>query len=1055
MVHTSRRWFAVSYLLLGVWALGCSSGGGALDGLNGDPIDASSAALADGLSADVAGAERVDGAVPGDASAAMGDAAVAEVDGSESEVDAGQAVADDAGQAVADDAGPAGCNDDECDIAGECYANQEAHPEDACLACLVVAARDAWSPLDGGECDDGELCTTEDTCWEGACVGTATACPDEPCVTSTCDPGTGQCHSSPSDGTCDDGDLCTVDDTCELGVCVGGVQVPCDDQNPCTADSCDPVLGCQATSDDGASCDDGSLCSVGDVCMGGACTPGTAVACDDGNLCTVDSCHAADGCQYESIADLCTDENPCTDALCDAQLGCVYPPNTEPCNDANECTAVDTCTGGLCIGFPIDASDGNPCTDDSCVVDLGIINTPNGLPCDDEDACSVGDSCVAGACEGGQGALDCDDENPCSDDSCDAESGCLYEDNTQGCDDLSDCTESDVCSGGACLGTAIACDDGNPCTTDACVADEGCQSTLLVSNACRPSITVNYPPRGATLEAVTAYIDVAGEVVSGAGAITSVTINGEPATIDGDTFSASFAPEYGGNTLVIEATDELGTTRQRVQAFHWAPEFIAPNAKAEPGIGIWMAQVTIDDGDHSLPPNDLATIFELVLAGYPLDGLVSGTVATTTIGWADYDVKVSNFTAGPRSVSLETKNGKLRMTAVLKDLYADVNLKTDDWAPNFPGHLDINKVTVTGDVTLSVVNHQLVADLDNIDVSISGLDFDFDSGAVDVLLGWLADILIDGLVSELEDTFAGEFASQLEPLLADALGTLAFSTNFDMPSLDPNGAPVSVALETDFGAVSVKGSGAEFQLRASASAPDSNSYDNLGAVARSGCGVSEQVMELPKSGPFEIGFSDDTFNLLLYAAWQGGLLEFEVPPEMLADVDLSQYGIGSDALTIHMSGMLAPVVTDCGGEGLVLHVGDLKVTANLEIFGQSMDVEMYASFSAGVSLSVADGVLGIEIEEVQDLDSQIAILQEELVGSEAGIAALIDDNLVPALLGALGGGALGGFPLPEITLTDEMLNLPPGSIPAGTAIGIEPNSSSHDAGNVFISGTLK
>ena len=77
------------------------------------------------------------------------------------------------------------------------------------------------------------------------------------------------------------------------------------------------------------------------------------------------------------------------------------------------------------------------------------------------------------------------------------------------------------------------------------------------------------------------------------------------------------------------------------------------------------------------------------------------------------------------------------------------------------------------------------------------------------------------------------------------------------------------------------------------------------------------------------------------------------------------------------------------------------------------------------------------------------------MASEAGIAALIDDNLVPALLGALGGGALGGFPLPEIALTDELRNLPPGSIPAGTAIGINPQSSSHEAGNVFISGTLK
>ena len=568
-------------------------------------------------------------------------------------------------------------------------------------------------------------------------------------------------------------------------------------------------------------------------------------------------------------------------------------------------------------------------------------------------------------------------------------------------------------------------------------------------------IDVAFPPRGATLQATSSYIDVSGEVTSGAGAIVSVTVNGDPVSLDGGNFSVAFSPEYGGNTLVIVATDAMGTVRQHVQAFHWASEYISPNDKAEPGIGIWMAQETIDDGDHSLPPNDLATIFELVLAGYPLDGLVSGKVASTSIGWADYDIYISNFKAGPRSVSLDAQTGKLKMTATLSDLDADVDLETDDWAPNIGGSVDISEVIVTGDVSLNVANNGLEASLDNIDVTINEPDFDFDSGAVNFLLGWLADILVDDLKGELEGAFAGEFAGQLEPLLADALGTLAFATSFDMPSLDPSGEPVTVALSTDFSDVSVKNSGAEFQLRAAATSADSNSYDNLGAVARSGCGLNEQLMDLPKAGPFEIGFSDDTFNLLLYAAWQGGLLEFEVPPEMLADVDLSQYGIGSDALTIHMSGMLAPVVSDCDGEGLVLHVGDLKVTANLELFGQSMDVEMYASFKAGVALSVADGVLGIEIEEVQELDSEISILQEDLVASEAGIAALIDDNLVPALLGALGGGALGGFPLPEIALTDELLNLPPGSIPAGTAIGINPQSSSHEAGNVFISGTLK
>ena len=949
----------------------------------------------------------------------------------------------------------AGCANDECEIDAECVPNLDGHPENPCLACIVVASRDSWSARDEEPCDDGLACTEDDLCWDGTCVGSPVQCPDDgPCVASECAEPEGACVSSPVEGTCDDADACTLDDACNAGVCSGLTPRECDDGNPCTVDSCDPVLGCRWESNEGAPCDDGSICTLGDTCAAGVCSSGEAVKCDDGDVCTIGTCDAVEGCSYESIAHLCVDENPCTDALCDKDAGCVFPPNQEACDDGSVCTVSDVCSEGVCSGLPLDLDDGNPCTDDFCDSVLGPIHQPNQLTCDDADACTLGDQCSEGRCVPGSGAPVCDDSNLCTDDLCDALEGCITTPNTKACDDESLCTTGDVCSGGECVRAEIVCDD-NPCTSDACVDDEGCVNTLILSNACRPVITVAYPPRGATL-VNTAFVDVTGEVTSGAGDIVELTVNGEPADTLGPSFSASISPVFGGNTLVIEATDSLGTTRKHVQAFHWAPSYLAPDAKAQPGIGIWMAQETIDDGDHSLPPDDLATIFELIFAGYPLNGLVDGKVAETSILGADYDVNVSNFSAGPRSVSLDALDGKLGMTAVIDDIYADVDLVTGAWfAPNYPGYVTIEEVVVTGDVSIEVQGHQLVASLESISVQIVNEDFNFDSGVVNFLLGWLADIFIGGLIGELEQTFEGEFASQLEPLLADALGTLAFSTSFDMPSLDPNGESISVALTTDFEDVAVNPSGAEFQLRASATSVDANSYDNLGAVERSACGGGEQVMDLPMAGPFEIGFSDDTFNLLLYAAWQGGLLEFTVPPEMLADVDLGQFGLSPDALNIEMSGMLAPVVSDCANGDLVLHVGDLKVLATMDLFGQSLDVEMYASFSAGVSLSVADGVLGIAIEEIESLESQISIVQEDLVASEVAIAALIDENLVPALLGALGGGALGGFPLPEIALSDDMLDLPPGSIPEGTAIGINPQSSTHDAGNVFISGTLK
>ena len=59
----------------------------------------------------------------------------------------------------------------------------------------------------------------------------------------------------------------------QTGSGVGCVHTPivCNDNNPCTNDSCDPALGCVFTNNT-AACDDNNPCTVADTCGGGACT---------------------------------------------------------------------------------------------------------------------------------------------------------------------------------------------------------------------------------------------------------------------------------------------------------------------------------------------------------------------------------------------------------------------------------------------------------------------------------------------------------------------------------------------------------------------------------------------------------------------------------------------------------------------------------------------------------------------------------------------------------------------------------------------------------------
>ncbi len=295
-------------------------------------------------------------------------------------------------------------------------------------------------------CDDGNACTLTDHCSGGTCTyGNLLSCDDDNlCTNDSCDPATGCLHLL-NTNPCDDGNVCTITDTCQLGDCVGSGELPCNDANPCTDDSCDGEAGCQFLPNQ-SPCNDGNLCTLTDLCQGGLCAGSNPPDCDDGNLCTAD--------------------------LCDPQNGCTYLPAEGPCDDGVECTQGDFCQGGTCQAGPdsLDCDDDNLCTDDTCNPDVGCIHVANVLPCDDGNVCTVGDACADAACLPGPDALDCSDEDDCSADWCTPEAGCQHgpADDGTACDDGNPCTGEDQCLSAVCAGTLEAgCNgpancDGNP-----------------------------------------------------------------------------------------------------------------------------------------------------------------------------------------------------------------------------------------------------------------------------------------------------------------------------------------------------------------------------------------------------------------------------------------------------------------------------------------------------------------------------------------------------------------------------------------------------------------
>ncbi|NUN13374.1 MAG: hypothetical protein HUU55_07020 [Myxococcales bacterium] len=376
--------------------------------------------------------------------------------------------------------------------------NCDAGNTNVCLAstCTPDGGCGALEPVQGTKaCNDGDACTTNDLCALGQCKGTAISCEDgNVCTDDSCSKTLG-CVNGANTKACNDNNPCTVTDVCANKICAG-VGTVCDDGKPCTTDTCDPKNnGCIFTETPGANCEDGDKCTLNDKCVGSVCTGGTAPNCNDNNPCTADSCSKTTGCVNTPIAgSACTDNNACTlgdacnnvgvcvagNALvcndgetcttdtCNPQSGCVYTNNALSCQDGDACTENDICAAGKCKGGTFKScNDNNNCTNDVCDKISGCVFSPNTLACNDNDVCTEGDACSNGTCKPGAPKI-CNDNNPCTINSCDKVTGCKYSpEPSKLCDDSNDCTVNDVCdTEGVCVGeTLFCCELANAQTT--------------------------------------------------------------------------------------------------------------------------------------------------------------------------------------------------------------------------------------------------------------------------------------------------------------------------------------------------------------------------------------------------------------------------------------------------------------------------------------------------------------------------------------------------------------------------------------------------------------
>jgi len=179
------------------------------------------------------------------------------------------------------------CNglDDDCDGAidedwPELGVSCDGSDSDVCMDGVFICT----SYGSGTECNDDsagiiEICNGIDDDCDGIPDEGCDDCNDDnECTDDIYDTQSYTCIYSPSPALpCNDGDACTAQDMCDTQGSCSGTLINCDDDNPCTMDSCNPSFGCVSSPSPALPCNDGNECTQQDMCDSQGSCSGTLI----------------------------------------------------------------------------------------------------------------------------------------------------------------------------------------------------------------------------------------------------------------------------------------------------------------------------------------------------------------------------------------------------------------------------------------------------------------------------------------------------------------------------------------------------------------------------------------------------------------------------------------------------------------------------------------------------------------------------------------------------------------------------------------------------------
>ena len=468
----------------------------------------------------------------------------------------------------------------------------------------------------------------------------------------------------------------------------------------------------------------------------------------------------------------------------------------------------------------------------------------------------------------------------------------------------------------------------------------------------------------------------------------------------------------------------------------------------------WSPDATIEEAAQlHVTPEGLDAITDLIPALIP-EKIELGEVVNEEGGtWCfNYEFKLYNMWVGIELVDAQItpQNGYLELDA---DLLVWVNDASDKFqletevaciGTDCPGYVEPFPISIYTTIALEVVQDDTgAAALDATigDIELTGTDItdylqlDCWIGDLEEILNWLGLSLYDLIWSIVEgviDDMIADLAPDLEEAIEDAFSSANIEETVEVgdAELTLKLQPADVTIEPE--GVTVLMSGSATADPAACIAP----YDPNGSPRTDS--PLPTFADIPSGTHMSIELSDDFTNQLLYGAWRGGVLCYELAGEDPLPINTSLLGLiagdtfddifGDETkpMVIATRPKTAPVAYFDGSHDLDVLIDDL----GLHFYGEVDDrmaqvVGLGLDIDAGANLNFDGntGELAIELALTSENVTADVIHNELMTGTDEAIEESFGgafDTILETVLGGLLGDALA-FGLPSfegVGLTD-------------------------------------